>query len=279
MTTLHLLDSRPLAETLSTLLSQRSKAVQSILSWKTRRRNSDLTKTTLANEYSPSVSESLSLREVTQNMKKVFNTIAQTLIAAKVVFQDEPSKPSLILRVLRSMQDESDVHSLAHRLPDELQVTTRSLLTQLTSSANFQLLPANLRSYKPYIDLNSSSTYLPPVELDRRLQEWFQSSCDQWQNSASQWLQGLQSLKEVWALRNSMRRFMASSDVKAEQLSFIYSQNDSLYHDRIIEIWQRVLSDAEAKFRKTLNDQLSSHIQSTSVRSTRSDACQQSLSY
>ncbi len=253
--------------------------MQSILSWKARQRNSNLTKTTLANEHSPSVLESLSLREVTQNMKKVLSAIAQTIIAAKIVFQDDPSKPSLILRVLQSVQDGSDVHSLAHRLPDELQVTTRSLLTQLTSSANFQLLPANLRSYKPYIDLNSSSTYLPPVELDRRLQEWFQSSCDQWQNSASLWLQGLQSLKEVWALRNSMRRFMASSDLKAEELSFIFFQNDSLYHERIIEIWQRVLSEAEAKFRKSLNDQLSSHKQFTSVRSTRSTPCQQSFSY
>lgn len=279
MATLHLLDSRPLTETLTTLLSQRSKTLQSILSWKSRRGNNKSSETTPANRHADSVLESLSLREVTQSMKKAFNTIAQTLITANVVFQDEPSKPSLILCVLRSMQDDKPAaRSLTYRLPNELQVTTQSLLTQLTSSANFQLLPANLRSYKPYVDLDSSSTHLPPAELARRLQEWFQSSCDLWQNSAAQWLQGLQSLKEVWSLRNSMRRCITSSRLKVEEISLASSQIDSLYHERIIGIWQRVLSDAEAKFKKTLYDQLSSPTQSNTVQSTRCKICPQSFS-
>ncbi|KJA28288.1 hypothetical protein HYPSUDRAFT_74168 [Hypholoma sublateritium FD-334 SS-4] len=267
LATLHLLDSRPLTETLATLLSQRSKTLQSILSWKSYPGNSKSSETTPANGHAGSVLESMSLREVTQSMKKAFNTIAQTLSTANIVFQDESSKPSLILCVLRSMQDDKpDGRALTYRLPNELQVTTQSLLTQLTSSANFQLLPANLRSYKPYVDLNSSSTRLPPMELAQRLQEWFQSSCDHWRNSAAHWLQGLQSLKEVWTLRNSMLRCITGSRLKVEQILFISSQIDSLYHERIIGIWQRVLSDAEAKFKKTLYDQLSCPTQSNTTK-------------
>lgn len=264
--TLHLLDSRPLTETLSTLLSQRTKTLQSILSWTSGEVPNKKPHST--NWPSGPGTGSLPVREVTQTIKKAFTAISQTVVNARIIFQGEASKP-LISKVLRTMQeDKSDTQSTLCQLPDGLRVTTQSLLTQLTSSANFQLLPANLRSYKPYVDLDSSSTQLPPAEISRQLQEWFFTSCDCWKDSSVHWLRRLQTLKEVWTLRNSVRRCIASSGLDTGEIHSLSSQMDALYRERIVEIWQNVLSEAETKFTQSLSDILSSSKQGMAVNGT-----------
>ncbi|KAF8203821.1 hypothetical protein BJ912DRAFT_1018517 [Pholiota molesta] len=183
LVTLHLLDSRPLNETLATLLSQRSKTLQSILAW---------------NSTKP-----VPVREVTQTMKRALSAIAQTVITARTVFNDEHAKASLIVGFFDQCKKTNDLY-----------LTTQSLLTHLTSSANFQLLPANLRS-----------------------------SSDQWRHSAAQWFLGLQSIKEVWTLRNSIRRYVTIQ-------AFLIRKN-------ILGIWQNLLSNTGKKFKKSLQDNIS----------------------
>lgn len=186
-------------------------------------------------------------------MKNVLNTISQTVCTARIIFQNDSSRPSLILRVLGSIQaDYSESGAQSTGLSDELLLSTKSLLTQLTSSANFQLLPPNLRSYKPYIDLNSSSTSLSQSEFSQKLQDWFHNSCKQWQQSSEKWLSGLQSVKDIWSLRASLRRCTMESGLEEVEKDHVHSNLDLLCHRRISAIWQRTLSDAESKFKEGL---------------------------
>ncbi|KAF8973530.1 hypothetical protein BDZ97DRAFT_1648009 [Flammula alnicola] len=260
LVTLHLLDSRPLNETLAALLLQRSKTLHSILSWKPDSGSSKQSSTpSIANGHPPGSVKPVPVRELTQIMKKALSTIAQTVSSARTIFQDQTSEPSLIISVLQSIQeDQTESESPSKRLPDELHLTTQSLLTQLTSSANFQLLPPNLRLYKPYIDLNSSSASLSHSTLSQRLQEWFNASSDQWQHSASKWFSGLYSMKEVWTLRNSIRRYITSSGLDSTEKNYILSNLDSVCHERITGVWQKTLSDTETKFKKSLREKSSS---------------------
>lgn len=269
MVTLHLLDSRPLNETLATLLSQRSKTLQSILAWNFSAPASKQTKSPLiGNGHIPSA-KPVPMREVAQTMKRALSAIAQTIITARTIFKDEPAKASLIVRVLRSMQEDQS-ETTKDTLPDDLYLTTQSLLTHLTSSANFQLLPTTLRLYKPYVDLSSSSTLLDHAELSQRLEEWFKSSSDQWRHSAAQWFLGLQSIKEVWTLRNSIRRYVTNSGLLKEEKIHILSDFDSLCHERTLGIWQNLLSDTETKFKKSLHDNISLSPQTEGIKGTKS---------
>ena len=234
-----------MSETLSTLFAQRSKTLQSSLSW---HQSSD------AIEHAEEQS-TVSTREVTQAMKNVLNTISLTVTTVRTLFQDSNSRPCLIIRVLETIQADSfgsDVQS--NDLPSDLLLSTKSLLTQLTSSANFQLLPPNLRTYKPYIDLDSSSASLSKPDFSRRLQDWFHISCKQWREASEKWLSGLQSVKDIWSLRASLRRCISGSGLEEVQKDHIYIALDELCHARITMVWQRTLSAAEKQFKDSLRE-------------------------
>lgn len=191
-------------------------------------------------------------------MKKALVTIVQTICSARKIFQDSSSERSLIFRVLESIQDE-DVRSPTplKSLPDELRLSTQSLLVHLTSSANFQLLPPSLRFYKPYIDFNSSSTSLPHPDFSQRLEEWFRNSSNHWQRSAGKWFSGLQSIKDVWTLRTSIRKYVLGSGLDKLEKKHLLSNLDALCHERISLIWQKLLADTQSKFRSSLQENLS----------------------
>ena len=261
---MHLLDSRPLNETLAALLSQRSKTLQSILAWTLDGGtpiNNNLSHSSNGNateRKSEAAVTSVPVREMTQIVKKALNVISQSVCTARSIFLHEASDPSLIGRVLESIQTDSsrrDESSLT--LPDELYLSTESLLANLTSSANFQLLPSAIRSYKPFVDLNSSSTYLAQPQFFQKVQTWFQESSNLWQTCAGGWLAGLQTVKEVWTLRSSIRRWIMTSGLKEEEITHLLSTTDTLCHDRISRIWTQALTNAEALFKTRLNSYVS----------------------
>ena len=255
LVTLHLLDSRPLNETLSAILSQRSKSLQTVLAWAP---DSGPTQNGAAKPKGHnSATHSVSVREVTQVMKNALSTIAQTVCTSRTIFQRHGSEPSLIDRVLESIQSESETPDSVPKLPVELQLSTQSLLSQLTSSANFQLLPPDLRSYKPYVDLNSSSATLTQAIFSQKLQEWFRTSSDRWKSSASQWFSGINTVKEVWTLRSSVRRFISTSRLEDPEKGIVSSNLDYLCHDRILDIWKKTLSGTEDDFKRRMHSSIS----------------------
>ena len=200
---------------------------------------------------------SVPVREMTQIVKKALNVISQSVCTARSIFLHEASNPSLIGRVLESIQtDSSKPDESSPRLPDELYLSTESLLASLTS-ANFQLLPSAIRSYKPFVDLKSSSTFLAQPQFFQKVQTWFQQSSNLWQTCAGGWLTGLQTVKDVWTLRSSIRRWIMTSGLKEEEILHLLSTTDSLCHDRIVRIWTEAFRGAEALFKTRLNSYVS----------------------
>jgi conserved oligomeric Golgi complex subunit 1 len=195
---------------------------------------------------------------MTQIVKKALNIISQSVCTARSIFRHNASEPPLIGRVLESIQaDSSKPDEPSPTLPDELYLSTDSLLANLTSSANFQLLPLTIKSYKPYVDLNSSSIFLAQPQSSQKVQTWFQQSSSLWQTCAGGWLTGLQTVKEVWTLRSSIRRWIMASGLKEEEIIHLLSTTDSLCHERIVRIWTQALTGAEALFKSRLNSYVS----------------------
>ncbi|KAF5312388.1 hypothetical protein D9619_002857 [Psilocybe cf. subviscida] len=258
LVTLHLLDSQPLHETLSALLQQRSRTLQSVLSWQPdpgTPKSDHASSSNLANGHAADPIQSLSMREIIQVMKKALGAVSQTISSARTIFQGEGSEPSLIVQLLSSMQeDTSRMVSEGKPLPKGLTISTQSLLSQLTSSANVQLLPHTLRSYKPYIDLGSYSTSLSRSDFTRRLREWFDASSTSIERSATHWFSSLRSVKEVWTLRNSVRRHIATSGLDKEEKRHLTSSLDKLCQGRILAVWQETLSDTQVTFKKALHE-------------------------
>ncbi|KAJ4485835.1 hypothetical protein J3R30DRAFT_3283663 [Lentinula aciculospora] len=232
--TLHLLDSRPLSDTLTVLLDQRSKSLHTIFFKNPTPRGS--------------------MREIKECILVALQSISQTMRTSRDVFQTRNSQLSLIRATLEFIQ--TDLIPLTG-LPSELQLTTHSLLDSLPSSSHFSTLPQNLTSYKPHVDVNSQFSSLPPTHLDENLSEWFQKSTDALRISCQTWLSYTDSVKIVWSIRNFLRAWLQSSvALEPSEISHLKALFDEVCSEHIVEIWRMGLSNAETAFR----DQLTSAV-------------------
>jgi conserved oligomeric Golgi complex subunit 1 len=196
------------------------------------------------------------IREVKQATQTALDAISRTVKVARSIFQDDSSQRSMIGIVLEYIQSDSpDPSAYSKTLPSELQLTTQTLLMTLPSSTHFLLLPPNLRFYKPYVDLASSSSFVPQAQFAQKLDEWFLKSTKNLQTAVQRWFSDLQSVKEVWNIRSSIWKWISSSSgLGAQETARLKSIFDDVCHKRVIGIWKLALVDAEKAFR----DQLSS---------------------
>jgi hypothetical protein len=263
--TLHLLDSRPLMDTLSVFLSQRSKTLHTLLSWSPSGSLHVTSSGHLSNGHPPETtqyqgsSRRTFLRELRNSTQAALDSISRTITTARNIFQANHADPSLIGGVLQHIQSDALTPSAPDRsLSSELQLTTQTLLTTLPSSAHFLLLPPNLRSYKPYVDLTSSSSAVPQPQLAEKLDDWFQRSTKSFQDSLERWFSDLQSVKEVWGVRSSIRKWIHStSELGNEEHNHVRLIFDSVCRQRVTGIWKADISKTEALFRERLHSLLS----------------------
>ncbi|KAJ7207386.1 hypothetical protein B0H12DRAFT_1195590 [Mycena haematopus] len=260
--TLHLLDSRPLTETLSVFLLQRSKTLLAMLSRTSEHSlvsSLSASLSRIVNGHIPekqpasSTARKTSVREVKEATQAALNVVVKTLTTSRSIFEEAESKQSMIRAVLEYMQSDSaspDPNSKSP--PPELHLTTQSLLATLPSSTHFLLLPPAIRSYKPYVDLSSSSSVVQQAEFSCALDEWFKTSNERLQVAASKWFSDLYTVAEVWALRSSIRQWIHASSLKPGETKTLQSIFQDAAQQRVLSIWKLALSDAEDAFQLQL---------------------------
>ncbi|KAF5368617.1 hypothetical protein D9758_002268 [Tetrapyrgos nigripes] len=257
--TLHLLDSRPLGETLTVFLGQRWKSLQIMLGadkigipLSASRSNGHIPS---ASPTSPSQSRK-TVRQVKDLVLASLDAVSRTVKVAREVYQDKDSRPSMIKAALESIQSDD---SQNESLPTELQLSTQSILTGLPSSTQFQLLPASLRSYKPYVDSSSSSSSLPKGSLHKDLDEWFQKAFQRLKTSFDTWLTDIHSVKTLWIMRASVRSWIdAFEGLEEGEARRLKTVIDDACRRRILNIWKSTLTEAESSFRSQLTSAISS---------------------
>lgn len=259
LVTLHLLDSRPLGDTLALLLAQRSKALQATLAWKPSAFSNGQDTNGFASVQNQTFGASSALhntaiREVKEMTLKALNCISQTIYTVWDIFRNDGSVHSLMERVLGAIQ--SDAQDIHDALPEELSLSTANLLLSLTSSSHFLLLPNSLRSYKPYVDLTSSASSIPQAHFSQKLDEWFNHSCEFLQISLERWFICLHSVKEMWQVRFSIRRWIAAARLKQEEKTSLMYILDDLTHKQVIAIWKSSLSEARINFQTELESSI-----------------------
>ncbi|KAF5323366.1 hypothetical protein D9611_005665 [Ephemerocybe angulata] len=262
LVTLHLLDSRPLRDAFAALLTQRTKALSALISWKF-----DFNLPHSANghaRFEPNLNRSTSRNPLSKDIlsanEKALTAIIDTVHTSRLIFQIPPSQElSLITSVLHAIQDDDPVElGLKSNIPSDLVPSTHSLLTNSSSSAHFLLLPPSLQAYKPYIDLTSSSLVYSQADFRQVLQDWLHKSTKSWRDASSNWLSELGSVGEIWSLRTSIRKLVSDSQLDSSEKSQLANTVDGLCHDRITSVWKTTLSRAQDNFKTELASFLSS---------------------
>ncbi|KAH6916980.1 hypothetical protein BKA70DRAFT_1091376 [Coprinopsis sp. MPI-PUGE-AT-0042] len=249
LTALHLLDSRPLSDTLAALLTQRSKALTPLVS---RRLDSKVKGSANGSARTTEVPAANSVLHANQD---VLNTIIYTITTAREVFDVLPErKQSLITALLKSIQ--SEPQPTDDSLPPDLLISTHSLLVNSTSSAHFLLLPTNLQSYRPYVDLSSASTNYSQIEFQRALQGWMTKSSKSWHDASDAWFTALTTVAEVWDTRASLRQRIETSQLESSEKQQVSEILDNICRSRILSLWTSSLSFMQDAFKKQLSSSL-----------------------
>lgn len=245
-----LLDSRPLTDAFSDFLNQRTRALAGALSHRFDQHRS-------ANGHAHSYSNSISfaipsptspVQDVKDAMQTVLLIVAHTVKLARDVFDNEAPARSMMHNVLKFMQPDSDEAAGSAVLPPELCLSTLSVLATLPSPIQLQLLPPNLKTYKPYVDLGSSFSMISQVDLSTKLDKWVAESINKMKSSFQPWLEQLQSVKDVWSIKTSVRKWISSSETKPKEALLILNALDDHFRQRILELWKIGLQNAHEMF-------------------------------
>ena len=192
-------------------------------------------------------------KDVRQSVEGCLDVITRTVNAARTIFQEQGTAgKSLMTSVLENVQPTADPAGL-NSLPPELRLSTQLLLSSLPSSTHFLLLPQTIKSYKPYVDLSSTSSTVLPSVLTKRLQDWFQKSCTDFSQALRAWFSKVDGMKEMWKLRNWIRKWLFETDgLLAEERSHLHRIVDDACKQQLTNIWAAALRDAKSGFEKEL---------------------------
>ncbi|EAU92794.2 hypothetical protein CC1G_01839 [Coprinopsis cinerea okayama7 len=249
---LHLLDSRPLSETFAALLTQRTKALTPLISWRIQHKlplsaNGHATSDDGEGTRESSGMRLRSVKEILQANQDALTTITDTVSAARKIFEARPTqKTSLITSLLKAIANEGD----AGVLPPDLILSTHTLLVNSTSSAHFLLLPPNLQAYRPYIDLSSASTNYSQIDFQRALGDWFSKSSKSWKDAADAWFTNLANVAEIWDVRGALRKKIQNSELEYSEKEEMCGILDTISRSRALVVWRSALSNALDSFKK-----------------------------
>lgn len=266
--TLHLLDSLPLTETLSILLSQRSRTLNTLISrnlefrtpsrpgspiFKSRRRIRE-DAGMLLNPPSPTPRQARNRKEVVRDVRnavlELLEVIWGTIGIARDIFRksDEGLRKSLVERSLEDIQGDS---------PSDVALTTSTLLSTLPSSTHLLTLPPSILSYRPYMDLTSPSAHVDPSVLDTKLSMWFSNAMEGFQGRLQVWFAGLQSIRELWGMRRKMLESLHTvQGLNDAEKRTVQSVLDNGVQERVGEVASAALEDLEGCLDSTLKSVL-----------------------
>ncbi|KAH9065792.1 hypothetical protein EDB87DRAFT_889121 [Lactarius vividus] len=258
--TLHLLESRPLIDVLTIFLAQRTRNLQTTLS----RNPKSAPNGSLPNGSTLPKFKKVIVREVREGLEAVLEAISSTVGIARAIFSNRSDdSPSLMSRILLFIQ--SDIPVPDTSLPSELQMSTQHLLSTLPSASHFTLLPSSIRSYRPYVDLASATSSIPPAQIALQLSEWFSKAVTNLQNAAEGWFTDLRTLKEVWAVRSWFNEWLGGKELEDGEKRGLAEVIDGVAHGQAVKILRRALGNLQDRFRDELQDALSQLRDGTSL--------------
>ena len=188
---------------------------------------------------------------VKNSTRMALEAVSQTLYTARVVFGNPPSARSLAVGVLDSIQSEPSSGPPSN-LPPGLLLSTQAVLNSLPSSTYVSLLPANIRAYRPFVDLSSVSSSLPQEVLRDKLGSWFGQSMANLRGAFNKWVASLDVVSAVWMVRSSLRKWAVHSGLEAPEIVNLTELLDEVFSTRITGIWKAVLVRAEKEFLQSL---------------------------
>ncbi|EJD51905.1 hypothetical protein AURDEDRAFT_149495 [Auricularia subglabra TFB-10046 SS5] len=243
LVTLHLLESLPLNDTLSHLLTQRTRTLNALLA-KDSALGYELRQQEERKKYA--------VADVSDVLSSVLDVLSSTVGVARAIFSSSASSPSLIERRLRDIQSAgSPTEPMPTNTVESL--NTPVILAGLPSSTHLLTLPPSIQSYRPYIDLDASAPAEIP-DLEARVHDWFARGVEGVERRVGAWFATLGTVTDIWRVRaRVLQRAGALADADRAKLGALL---DDACKKRAIEVWDVKFGEMEKKLRDGLREVL-----------------------
>ncbi len=120
------------------------------------------------------------------------------------------------------------------------------------------LLPADIKSYRPYVEGESLSSPASVAQLSEKLDEWFRKAMLDLQTSVTKWFSDLKTVHEVWGARSRIRLSVEKTQSFYEkEQSSIGKLLDAVCLSQATAVWKSELQLAENTFRDLTDEALS----------------------
>lgn len=244
--TLHILESRPLTDTLTIYLSQRTKTLNVLLSKGSEISGKSVPNGQPAEAHTSGKSKFCHTKdEVKRSVQSLLAVISDTLNISREIFAASSAKP-LATQVLEYMQEESP-STPAQTLPAGFLINTQTILAMLPSSTYLSLLPPNIKSYKPFVDLSPSSNFCTET-LEAKLGDWFTQSTANVRDALQRALSSLQNVVGVWRVRSAWQKWISRCGLNHDERSVLSRLVDEATGERTTDIWKTALAHAKESF-------------------------------
>lgn len=244
--TLHILESRPLTDTLTIYLSQRTKTLNVLLSKGSEISGKSVPNGQPAEAHASGKSKFCHTKdEVKRSVQSLLAVISDTLNISREIFAASSAKP-LATQVLEYMQEESP-STPAQTLPVGFLINTQAILAMLPSSTYLSLLPPNIKSYKPFVDLSSSSNFCTET-LEAKLGDWFTQSTANVRDALQRALSSLQNVVGVWRVRSALQKWISRCGLNHDERSVLSRLVDEATGERTTGIWKTALAHVKESF-------------------------------
>ncbi|KAI6153907.1 hypothetical protein BKA82DRAFT_4095243 [Pisolithus tinctorius] len=245
--TLHILESRPLTDTLTIYLSQRTKTLNALLSKGSEVSGKSVHNGQPAEARTTGISTHFHTKdEVKRSVQSLLAVISDTLNISRKIFAAPSAKP-LATQVLEYIQEDSP-STPTQTLPVGFLVNTQTIIAMLPSSTYLSLLPPNIKSYKPFVDLSSSSSNLCIETLEEKLGDWFTYSTANLRDAIQRALSSLQSVVGAWRVRLALKKWISRCGLNDDEQLVLSRLVDEAAGERIMSIWKSALVHAEGAF-------------------------------
>ncbi|KAI0654239.1 hypothetical protein C8Q70DRAFT_1087860 [Cubamyces menziesii] len=250
--TLHLLESRPLPETLSMYLAQRTKALSTVLARNASTPANGNASDTKPNGKTPHRPRKVVVREAKRRTLAALDVVSCTVHTARLVFADTSDQQQPMMKqALQFFQAPSETPT---HLPPELQLSTQILLSTLPSSSQLLLLPQSIRAYKPYVDGASLADPNLQAQLQDRLGGWLTKAVQELRGAMSDWIAPLESVREVWEVRASLLEWLKGAEgIRPAEQQELGSLIDSVALEQAAAVWKTALHRLETSFQEAIS--------------------------
>lgn len=236
-------------------LTQRTRALTTLLNRSRGVPNGNAPEQHDPRESSPS---NAAVRTARQKFEAALQVVAQTMGTARTIFVgDERHQTSLVAEVLTYVSTEKPPPAW---VPQELRLTTQSLISSLPSSTHYSLLPSNIKGYRPYIDDASTSSSSLQAQVEEQMRDWFRDVLHDLERAIDVWLVELKTIREVWRLRSYVQNWLKKVDgLSLTQRSQLGSAINVWCQKRTRQVWKREIDTTKTAFREALSSTLERH--------------------